>query len=100
MALAQYIGYLGLPPLDMIQRSEDPYVRSLFDAEGRWKGEVPIPETSLEDFVTVIPPGREKDQFLAFIRRMFTWEAETRFASAHLLHDEWLQEPLGLGNDM
>ncbi|KAJ5956260.1 protein kinase [Penicillium viridicatum] len=43
---------------------------------GNWVSELPIPKTSLEDFVTTIPPGEEKDQFLRFIRKILTWDPE------------------------
>ncbi|WEW60884.1 hypothetical protein PRK78_006372 [Emydomyces testavorans] len=53
-ALAQYIGYLGLPPVKMIK--ESPLVHTCIS-------EVPIPETSFEEFVIRIPPSGEKEKF-------------------------------------
>ncbi|KZN92551.1 Serine/threonine-protein kinase [Penicillium chrysogenum] len=90
-ALAQYIGYLGPPPLNIIQNS--PLFSTYFDAQGNWVSEVPVPKTSLEDFVTTIPPGEEKDQFLRFIRKVLTWDPEVRATSNEIIPDEWLMRP-------
>ncbi|KGO74117.1 hypothetical protein PITC_021750 [Penicillium italicum] len=92
LALAQYIGYLGPPPLDIIQRS--PIFSKYFDAEGNWISEAPIPKTSLEGFVTTIPPGEEKDQFLRFIRKILTWDPDARATANEIIPDEWLMRPV------
>ncbi|KAJ5562174.1 protein kinase [Penicillium sp. DV-2018c] len=92
LALAQYIGYLGPPPLEIIQNS--PLFSTYFDAQGNWISEAPIPKTSFEDFVTTIPPGEEKDQFLRFIRKILTWDPEVRATSYEIILDEWLMRPL------
>ncbi|KAJ5796120.1 protein kinase [Penicillium psychrosexuale] len=110
LALAQYIGYLGPPPLNIIQNS--PLFSTYFDAQGQsppfppgqrlfslkaitgnWISEPPIPKTSLEDFVTTIPPGEEKDQFLRFIRKILTWDPEVRATANEIIPDEWLMRP-------
>ncbi|RAH74708.1 protein kinase [Aspergillus aculeatinus CBS 121060] len=93
LALAQYIGYLGLPPLHMLQ--ESPLFSTHFDEKGNWMlAEAPIPQTSLEEFVTCIPPGEEKDQFLRFIRKMLAWDPEARATANEMIDDdEWLQRP-------
>ncbi|CRL21622.1 Serine/threonine-protein kinase DCLK [Penicillium camemberti] len=91
LALAQYIGYLGLPPMNIIQNS--PLFSTYFDAQGNWVSELPVPEASLEDFVTTIPPGEEKDQFLRFIRKILTWDPEVRATSNQIILDEWLMRP-------
>ncbi|KKZ61113.1 hypothetical protein EMCG_04258 [[Emmonsia] crescens] len=88
LALAQYIGYLGPPPLEIIRQS--PLFSTYFDAEGNWISEPPIPKTSLEDFVTRIPPGEEKDLFLRFIRKILTWDQKVRATSYDLVLDDWL----------
>ena len=59
-----------------------------------WIAEPPIPQTSLEDFVTTIPPGAEKDLFLKFIRKTLTWDQEARANSFELIKDEWLMMPI------
>ncbi|KAI2726238.1 hypothetical protein CBS147332_3125 [Penicillium roqueforti] len=88
LALAQYIGYLGPPPLEMIRKS--PLISAYFDEQGNWVSEPPIPKTTLEEFVTTIPPGEEKDQFLRFIRKILTWDPEVRADSYELMQDEWM----------
>ncbi|RDW70454.1 uncharacterized protein DSM5745_07965 [Aspergillus mulundensis] len=95
MALAQYIGYLGPPPLYMLEKS--PLFGTYFDEKGNWRlSEAPIPRTSLEDFVTVIPPGEEKDLFMKFIRRMLAWDPEARATANEIVDDAWLQMPVDL----
>ena len=61
---------------------------------GNWISEPPITQTSLEDFVTVIPPGEERDMFLRFIRKILTWDPEVRATSNELIQDEWLMSPV------
>jgi serine/threonine-protein kinase SRPK3 len=114
LALAQYIGYLGPPPLIIIQKS--PLFSTYFDSEGKpysphplppvnayfslkattgnWVSEPPVPKTSFEDFVTTIPPGQEKDQFLRLIRKILTWDPEARATSNGIILDEWLMRPV------
>ncbi|KAM3417750.1 hypothetical protein BST61_g5981 [Cercospora zeina] len=92
LAMAQYVGYMGSPPLWMIQESRNPVVATLFDEEGQWTAVSPIPESSLEDFVTVLPPA-EKAELLRFIRRILTWDPAQRATSAELFEDEWLKGP-------
>ncbi|KAM5448142.1 hypothetical protein McanMca71_004250 [Microsporum canis] len=87
LAMAQYIGYLGLPPREMVEQS--PLFSTYFDADG----EAPIPKTSFEEFVTTIPPGKEKDMFLRFIRKALTWDQDARKTSFELITDEWLTLP-------
>ncbi|RAK97316.1 protein kinase [Aspergillus ibericus CBS 121593] len=91
LALAQYIGYLGPPPLEIIQQS--PLFSTYFDERGNWISDPPIPQTSLEDFVTTIPPGTEKDAFLRLIPRILTWDPEVRATSVEIIPDEWLMKP-------
>lgn len=50
----------------------------------------PIPQMSLEDLVTFVPAGQEKTAFLAFIRRMLTWDPAARAPSHELFTDPWL----------
>ncbi|PIG83706.1 hypothetical protein AARAC_011782 [Aspergillus arachidicola] len=92
LALAQYIGYLGPPPLEIIQKS--PLFQTYFDSKGNWISESPIPKSSLEELVTTIPPGEEKDQFLRFIRKILTWDPEKRVTSIEVVPDEWLTRPV------
>ncbi|KAK0267986.1 hypothetical protein LTR35_015918 [Friedmanniomyces endolithicus] len=56
-----------------------------------WICEIPIPDFSLEDFVTAIPPGTEKDRFLDYMRRILVWDGKQRATSSDLFHHEWPQ---------
>jgi serine/threonine protein kinase len=61
---------------------------------GNWISEPPIPKTSFEDFVTIIPLGEEKEMFLKFIRKILTWDPEVRATSSEIILDEWLMKPV------
>ncbi|ODM19674.1 hypothetical protein SI65_04659 [Aspergillus cristatus] len=68
--LAEVIGMLGPPPLDMLKRGE----RSpeFFTEDGPWKHEIEIPipqQASLEASEEYLE-GRNTDMFMAFIRGM------------------------------
>jgi len=43
LALAQYIAVLGSPPLWMIQESESPFIRILFDEQGKFSARLARP---------------------------------------------------------
>jgi serine/threonine-protein kinase SRPK3 len=61
---------------------------------GNWISEPLIPETSLENFITTVPPGEEKEMLLKFIRKMLTWDPEVRATSSEIIQDEWLMRPV------
>ncbi|KIW62711.1 hypothetical protein PV04_10855 [Phialophora macrospora] len=88
IALAQYIAYLGPPPLAMIRQS--PLFRIFFDQNGNWISDIPIVRTSFEEFVTVIDPGDEKDCLMQLIRELLTWQPETRLTAEQLIYAKWL----------
>ncbi|KXS94721.1 hypothetical protein AC579_9204 [Pseudocercospora musae] len=90
LAVSQYISYMGLPPLWMIHHSNNPVIKTFFDAEGNWIAEPPIPEASLDDFVTSIEDCKEKALFLDFINKILQWDPAKRGQSAHLFCHEWL----------
>ncbi|OAX78886.1 hypothetical protein ACJ72_06801 [Emergomyces africanus] len=75
-------------PIDFVH-SHPPFATHL-EAEGSWISEPPVPKAFLEDFVTTIPLGEEKDQFLHFVRKRLTWDQETRATSNEIILDEWL----------
>ncbi|KAE9972697.1 hypothetical protein EG328_004838 [Venturia inaequalis] len=87
--IAEMIAYLGLPPLDYIQRSE--ITKRVFDEEGRWKaaGGTVVPLISLEESMSDLD-GDSKEQFLYFIRSMLKWLPEERQQACALLKDPWI----------
>ncbi|KAH9841232.1 protein kinase, partial [Teratosphaeria destructans] len=98
VAVAQYISVLGPPPMWMVQESRNPHIRALFDDQGkhfmlrskrRWSCEEPIPEFSLNEWVTAIPKGQDKEEFLRFIHRILVWEGLERATSTDLFAEEW-----------
>ncbi|KAI1135858.1 kinase domain protein [Hypoxylon sp. FL0543] len=88
--LAEVIGLLGPPPLDLLQRG----VRSLefFTSDGQWKAAVQVPQdVSLEKSVRYLD-GKEKQAFLEFVRGMLQWRPEDRKTAEQLLDDPWLDQ--------
>ncbi|KZF19211.1 CMGC protein kinase [Xylona heveae TC161] len=86
--LAEVIGLLGPPPLDLLKRGK----RSpeFFTEDGQWKADIEIPEgMSLEKLETFLQ-GRNKEMFLDFMRGMLQWRPEDRKTARELLQDPWL----------
>ncbi|KAK0253464.1 hypothetical protein LTR02_002537 [Friedmanniomyces endolithicus] len=81
------ISIMGPPPLGYLQRSEKS--KLFWDDEGEWKGDVPIPETTLE-LAEARLQGEEKDLFLTFMRKMLQWKPEDRKNLEEVFMDEWL----------
>ncbi|KXG48603.1 uncharacterized protein PGRI_024730 [Penicillium griseofulvum] len=87
--LAELIGVLGPPPLDLLKRGE----RSLefFTKDGHWRRQVDIPwGISLRNSENRLS-GRNKELFLKFIRGMLQWQPEDRKTAKQLLKDPWLE---------
>ncbi|GAB1315991.1 hypothetical protein MFIFM68171_06201 [Madurella fahalii] len=85
--LAEVIGMLGPPPLDLIRRG----VRSkgFFSEDGHWKADVQILQgTSLESSGENLE-GKNKEASLAFVRGMLQWRPEDRKTAKELLQDPW-----------
>ncbi|RDH36682.1 protein kinase-like protein [Aspergillus welwitschiae] len=89
--LAEMQAVLGRPPAQFLARSE----RSpqFWDANGQWKGAVPIPDYDLETLEERLEDG-EKEDFLRFLRRMLCWLPEERATAKELLFDPWLMHGL------
>ncbi|KAK2811370.1 hypothetical protein FQN50_002247 [Emmonsiellopsis sp. PD_5] len=87
--LAEVIGILGPPPLDMLKRGE----RSpeFFTEDGQWKGDVEIPQQASLEASEEFLEGRNKAMFLAFMRKMLQWRPEDRKTAKELLEDPWLK---------
>ncbi|KAK0655487.1 CMGC protein kinase [Cercophora newfieldiana] len=86
--LAELVGMLGPPPPDLIQRG----IRSadFFTKDGSWKADVPMQrDGSLEKSEEHLE-GRDKEDFLVFVRSMLQWRPEDRKTAKQLLHDPWL----------
>lgn len=90
LALSQYISLLGPPPAWMIAQSGKEAIESFFNEQGDWIGEPPISEASVEEFVTALEPGDQRDKFLDFIKRILVWDPAQRGQSAELFSHEWL----------
>ncbi|TVY15942.1 Serine/threonine-protein kinase SRPK [Lachnellula arida] len=86
--LAEVIGLLGPPPLDLLKQG----VRSseFFDEDGNRIAEMPIPpHTSLEESELRLE-GKNKEMFLELMRGMLQWRPEDRKTAKQLVEDPWL----------
>lgn len=56
---------------------------------GQWKGQVSVPELSLEDSEVYLE-GENRRLFLQFMRTMLQWDPDDRQSTFKLLKDPWL----------
>ncbi|KAL4886849.1 kinase-like domain-containing protein [Aspergillus karnatakaensis] len=90
--LAEAIGVLGLPPLDLLQRGKRSH--EFFTDDGKWKQDIEIPTgVSLEQSEQFLE-GKNKEMFLAFMRGMLQWRPEERKTANELLQDPWLNDEI------
>ncbi|KAH9217843.1 putative serine/threonine-protein kinase sky1 [Leptodontidium sp. 2 PMI_412] len=82
-----YVGLLGPPPLEFLQRSE--YSSVYFDDKGNWKCLNPVLLVSWEESERNLESSNKKD-FLDFVRKMVRWTPESRASPSELLADPWL----------
>ncbi|KAL3451850.1 kinase-like domain-containing protein [Aspergillus insuetus] len=88
--LAEMIGILGPPPMDLISRVTRRY--EFFTEDGKWKQDIEIPrDTSLESSEKFLE-GRNKEMFMDFMRGMLQWRPEDRKTAKELLQDPWLND--------
>ncbi|KAK5937467.1 hypothetical protein PMZ80_010085 [Knufia obscura] len=103
--LAEIIGMLGPPPLDLLKRGRR--VDEFFDEKGistpstvlkvaypkfdvgNFIAEVAVPDNSLEGSEERLE-GDNKKAFLEFMRSMLQWRPEDRKTAKDLLQDPWL----------
>ncbi|GKZ59520.1 hypothetical protein AnigIFM49718_005402 [Aspergillus niger] len=86
--LAEVIGLLGHPPLDLLQRGKRSH--EFFTEDGRWKQDIVIPYTGGLQLSEEYLEGSNKEAFLNFMRGMLQWRPEDRKTADQLLRDPWL----------
>ncbi|PGH23419.1 CMGC/SRPK protein kinase [Polytolypa hystricis UAMH7299] len=90
--LAEVIGILGPPPLDMLKRGKRS--TEFFTEDGQWKHDIEIPQQvgleASEEFLR----GRNKEMFLDFMKGMIQWRPEDRKTAKELLQDPWLNDQI------
>ncbi|KAI2008617.1 hypothetical protein LOZ39_005583 [Ophidiomyces ophidiicola] len=92
--LAEICALIGQPPVEFLKRSE--MCPEVWNADGSWKGVVPIPDISLEGLAkTAEIEGEDLADFLKFLRRMLRWLPEERPTCRELVYDPWLMKGLG-----
>ncbi|PYI29535.1 kinase domain protein [Aspergillus indologenus CBS 114.80] len=95
--LAEVMGLLGPPPLDMLRRGKRSH--EFFTDDGKYYllslQDIPIPTgislKQSEEFLE----GRNKEMFLAFMGGMLQWRPEDRKTANELLQDPWLNDQIG-----
>lgn len=107
--LAEVMGILGPPPLDMLQRGKRshefftgdgkyPFLaqctlqRLTENLTGRWKQDIEIPTGVGLELSEKFLEGRNKEMFIAFMRGMLQWRPEDRKTAKDLLQDPWLND--------
>ncbi|QPG94139.1 hypothetical protein C2857_004948 [Epichloe festucae Fl1] len=87
--LAEIIGLLGPPPLDLLQRGTRS--KEFFSEDGQWIADCPIPQGNSLEKAELVLAGKNKEMFLNFVRGMLTWRPEDRKTAKQLLEDPWLR---------
>ncbi|CAG8044535.1 unnamed protein product [Penicillium nalgiovense] len=88
--LAEVMGILGPPPLDMLQRGKRSH--EFFTSDGKWKQDIEIPTGVSLEQSEVFLEGRNKEMFIAFTRGMLQWRPEDRKTAKDLLQNPWLND--------
>ncbi|EFE41028.1 hypothetical protein TRV_04226 [Trichophyton verrucosum HKI 0517] len=86
--LAEVMGFLGPPPLDMLQRGKRSH--EFFTSDGKWKQDLEIPTGVSLELSEEFLDGKSKEMFIAFMRGMLQWRPEDRKTAKELLQDPWL----------
>lgn len=60
---------------------------------GKWRNEVPIPESTTLEENECFLEGENKDKFIKFVKAMLQWRPEDRKTAKELLQDPWLNSP-------
>ncbi|OQD73305.1 hypothetical protein PENDEC_c016G01465 [Penicillium decumbens] len=88
--LAEVMGFLGPPPLDMLQRGKRSH--EFFTSDGKWKQDMEIPTGFSLELSEEFLDGKNKEMFIAFMRGMLQWRPEDRRTAKELLQDPWLND--------
>ncbi|CAG8938994.1 unnamed protein product [Penicillium salamii] len=88
--LAEVMGVLGPPPLDLLQRGKRSH--EFFTSDGKWKQNIEIPTGAGLEVTENILDGKNKEMFMSFMRGMIQWRPEDRKTAKELLQDPWLND--------
>ncbi|KAG8408172.1 hypothetical protein J3459_018134 [Metarhizium acridum] len=86
--LAEVIGVLGPPPLDLLNRGKRS--REFFTEDGKWIADVQIPSGLSLESCEVFLEGENKEGFLSLVRGMLQWRPEDRKTAKQLAQDPWI----------
>ncbi|KAK3669305.1 hypothetical protein LTR78_010804 [Recurvomyces mirabilis] len=88
LSMARMIAFMGPPPTELLERSAR--LANFFEGDV-FKFPQLVPEDCSFDTFFARVEGDEKEEFVAFAKRMFTWLPENRATAAELLADPWLR---------
>ncbi|KAJ5346095.1 hypothetical protein N7452_004099 [Penicillium brevicompactum] len=86
--LAEAIGIIGPPPVDVLQRGKPSH--EFFTFDGKWKEDIPIPTGVSLELSEEMLQGTNKEMFISFMRGMLQWRPEDKKTAKDLLQDPWL----------
>ncbi|KAK0748074.1 CMGC protein kinase [Apiosordaria backusii] len=87
--LAEVVGMLGPPPLDLLQRGKRS--KEFFDEKGNWiVDEIEIPKGTSIGASDERFEGKEKEQFVDFMKCMLQWRPEDRMTAKQLSEHPWI----------
>ncbi|KAJ5351024.1 protein kinase domain protein [Penicillium brevicompactum] len=86
--LAEAIGIIGPPPVDVLQRGKRSH--EFFTFDGKWKEDIPIPTGVSLELSEEMLQGTNKEMFISFMRGMLQWRPEDKKTAKYLLQDPWL----------
>ncbi|KAJ5958047.1 uncharacterized protein N7479_005197 [Penicillium vulpinum] len=86
--IAELVALLGPPPPEFCHKMR---LGSMFwDEEGKWAGQAPIPDRSLESLAADNIDGEDVEGFLQWIRKALQWDPKDRPTALGLLRHEWM----------
>ncbi|RMD43946.1 hypothetical protein DV735_g1232, partial [Chaetothyriales sp. CBS 134920] len=88
--LAELIATLGPPPLEFIRRNPVRHAE-FWDEKGNWLDMAPIPPNRTLEELLETRRLKDPSRFIAFLRRVLTWDPEQRPTAAELLQDPWFK---------
>ncbi|KAI9147615.1 serine threonine protein kinase, CMGC group [Paramyrothecium foliicola] len=88
--LAEIVALLGSPPQALLQSGKSSH--KFFTDKGNYCAAIALPDrTSLEDKESNLE-GKDRDKFLAMMRKMLQWEPSKRASAKSLAEDEWIMQ--------
>lgn len=68
----------------------------LWDEDGNWTGQAPVPDRSFESLAAGNVDGEDVEGFLQWMRKALQWDPDHRPTALGLLRHEWMFRKTGL----